>query len=50
MNEPLSIPVRSDIVLYKEQNVALGKLMFDQIVKTPHEVYARISARILEIE
>ncbi len=50
VNEPLSIPVRSDIALYKEQNVALGKLMFDQIAKTSHEVYGRISAGILEIE
>lgn len=50
VNEPLSRPVRSDIALYKEQNVALGKLMFDQIAKTSHEVYGRISAGILEIE
>jgi hypothetical protein len=50
VNEPLSIPVRSDIALYKEQNVALGKLMFDQIAKTSYEVYGRISAGILEIE
>jgi len=50
VNEPLSIPVRSDIALYKEQNVALGRLMFDQIVKTSHEVLGRISAGILEIE
>ncbi len=50
VNEPLSIPVRSDIALYKEQNVALGKFMFDQIVKTSHEVHARISGGILEIQ
>jgi hypothetical protein len=50
VNEPLSIPVRSDIALYKEQNVALEKLMFDQIVKTSHEVYGRISGGILEIQ
>jgi hypothetical protein len=50
VNEPLSIPVRSDIALYKEQNVALGRLMFDQIVKAPHEVLGRISFGILEIE
>ena len=50
VNEPLSIPVRSDIALYKEQNVALGRLMFDQIVKTSHEVHARISGGILEIQ
>ena len=50
VNEPLSIPVRSDIALYKEQNVSLGRLMFDQIVKTSHEVHGRISGGFLEIE
>jgi len=49
VNEPLSIPVRSDIALYKEQDVALGRLMADQVVKGPHEVYGRISGGILEL-
>lgn len=49
-NEPLSIPVRSDIALYKEQDVSLGRLMFDQIMKFPHGVYGRLSTGILEIQ
>lgn len=49
-NEPLSIPVRSDIALYKGEHVALGKLMADQVVKLPHGVYGRLSAGYLEIE
>jgi len=50
VNEPLSIPVRSDIAEYKEQDVSLGRLMFDQVVKTSHEVHGRISGGYLEIE
>jgi hypothetical protein len=50
VNEPLSIPVRSDIALYKEQDVSLGRLMADQVVKFPHGVYGRLSGGILEIE
>ena len=48
-NEPLSIPVRSDIALYKEQDVALARLMADQVVKGPYGVYGRLSAGILEL-
>lgn len=50
VNEPLSIPVRSDIALYKEQDVALGRLLFDQIVKTSYGVHAKVSAGLLEIQ
>lgn len=50
VNEPLSIPVRSDIVLYEKKNVDLERLMFDQIYKTAHEFYGRIAAGLLEIE
>jgi len=49
-NEPLSIPVRSDIALYKEQKVSLGRLMFDQIIKCPLGSYGRLSGGILELQ
>jgi len=49
-NEPLSIPVRSDLVLYKKEDVALGRLLFDQIYKSGHELYGKLSAGLLEIE
>lgn len=49
-NEPLSIPVRSDIVLYKKRQLALDRLMFDQINRlTPH-LYTRVAAGALEIQ
>lgn len=50
VNEPLSIPVRSDIALYEEQGVNVGRLMLDQIVKGAHEVYGRLAFGWLEIE
>jgi hypothetical protein len=49
-NEPLSIPVRSDIVLYKREHVALGRLLFDQIYKTENDLYGKVSAGFLEIQ
>jgi hypothetical protein len=49
-NEPLSRPVRSDIVPYLEEKLILSRLMFNQIVKTDREVYARFAAGILEVE
>jgi hypothetical protein len=50
VNEPLSIPVRSDIVLYKKEKVALGKLLFEQIFKTGRGIYARAAGGLLEIQ
>ena len=50
INEPFSIPVRSDIVLYKQEKAALGKLLFDQIYKTGYELYGKLSAGLLEIQ
>ena len=50
VNEPLSIPVRSDIVLYKKEKVGMGRLLFDQIQKTGHELYGKISAGYLEVQ
>jgi hypothetical protein len=47
---PLSIPVRSDIAAYKREEASLGRLMFEQIVKTPHPAYGKISGGLLEIE
>jgi hypothetical protein len=49
-NEPLSIPVRSDIVLYKQEQAALGRLMVDQVYKAEQELYGRLSAGLLEVE
>lgn len=49
-NDPLSIPVRSDVVLYKREKIALGRLMFDQIYKSPREIYGRVSAGLLEVQ
>jgi hypothetical protein len=49
-NEPFSIPVRSDIVLYKKEKVAVGRLMYDQIFKMGHEVYGRVAGGLLEVQ
>jgi hypothetical protein len=48
-NEPLSIPVRSDVVLYKEKGAALSRLMADQVVKVGDRLYGRIAAGLLEV-
>jgi len=49
-NEPLSRPVRTDIVPYLEDRVALERVMFEQIGKMKHEVYGRLSGGLLEVE
>ncbi|MGE5247651.1 MAG: YjbH domain-containing protein, partial [Verrucomicrobiota bacterium] len=49
-NEPLSIPVRSDVALYKEQSVSLNRLLLQQIGKAEASVYGRIAAGLLETE
>jgi hypothetical protein len=49
-NEPLSVPVRSDLVLYKKEKLQLGRLLFDQVVKLDGGLYGKISAGLLEIE
>lgn len=46
--EPLSIPVRSDSALYKTEDVYLGRLLFEQIVKANLPVYGRAAAGLLE--
>jgi hypothetical protein len=47
---PLIDPVRSDIVLYKEKNITLARLMFDQVYKASDEFYGRITAGYLELQ
>ncbi|MCP3676910.1 MAG: YjbH domain-containing protein [Deltaproteobacteria bacterium] len=49
-NQPLSIPVRSDIALYKRERVVVGRLMYDQILKMGHEVYGRVAGGLLEVQ
>ncbi len=49
-NDPLSIPVRSDIVFYMKKKLVLSRLLVDQIKKFSPNLYGRLSAGILEIE
>ncbi len=49
LNAPLSIPVRSDIALYKKEGVALSRLFFEQIEKRDRGVHGRLSAGYLEV-
>lgn len=49
-NVPLSRPVRSDLVPYLEQDVVLGQLMYQQIIKFDKEYYGRVAGGILEVE
>ncbi|MBI5740368.1 MAG: YjbH domain-containing protein [Nitrospirae bacterium] len=50
VNEPVSDPVRSDIVLYKEKSVVLNRLMFDWIKRVTPDVYGRLAAGHLEVQ
>ncbi|MBA4390249.1 MAG: hypothetical protein C0399_04850 [Syntrophus sp. (in: bacteria)] len=50
VNSPSEDAIRSDIPLYKEKNLALSRLMFDQLYKMEHETYGRFSGGLLEIE
>ena len=47
---PLSRPVRSDIVPYLQQNVVLGKLMYQQILDFSKGYFGRAAGGILEVE
>lgn len=49
-NEPLPMPVRSDIALYKREKAALGRLLFDQVYKAGPNMFGKVSAGLLEIE
>ena len=50
VNSPLSKPVRSDYVKYLEKDIALSRLMFEQIGKTKYEIYGKYAAGLLETE
>jgi hypothetical protein len=45
-----TIPVRSDLTLYMKSNLALERLMFDQITRLSPYMYGKISAGLLEIQ
>ncbi len=47
---PLSIPVRSDIVPYLEENLILSRLMVNQVYKTDNSIYGRLAFGFLEVE
>ncbi len=47
-NQPLSIPIRSDLAEYEKDKVALSRLLFDQTVATRDPVYFRAEAGMLE--
>jgi hypothetical protein len=44
----LSIPIRSDVADYKREEIALSRLLFDQILGTREPVYFRAEAGMLE--
>jgi hypothetical protein len=48
--EPLSRPVRSDLLNYIEKTASLDRLMFNQIHKFTPNIYGRIGFGLLEIE
>lgn len=50
VNEPLADAIRTDIPLYKKNNLALSSLMFSQIHKMGYETYGRFSGGFLEVE
>jgi hypothetical protein len=50
VNEPLSIPVRSDFAEYLKKDMALSSLMFEQIGKTKYEIFGKFAAGLLETE
>jgi hypothetical protein len=50
INQPLSIPVRSDLPFYLEKKLSLDRLMFNQIYKFKDNIYARFAVGLLEIE
>ena len=48
--EPLSIPVRTDIVSYKKKKAVLGKMLIDHTRRLTPDIYARATAGILEAQ
>ncbi|MCK9392644.1 MAG: YjbH domain-containing protein [Syntrophales bacterium] len=49
-NAPSAQPVRTDFVNYTYEKVLMDKLLMDQMVKLPHEIYARAAFGYLETE
>jgi len=49
-NKPIPNAVRSDIVSYQEETVALQALMFGQILKGARDIHMRGAAGLLEVE
>jgi hypothetical protein len=49
-NEPTSRPVRSDMIEYKKKNIALNRLMFEQVMKLTPLIYGKLSAGLLELQ
>ncbi|RJQ17464.1 MAG: hypothetical protein C4560_08545 [Nitrospiraceae bacterium] len=49
-NEPLSIPVRTDIVEYKKENIVLERLMLNQTGQVYPGILAKVSGGILEAQ
>ncbi len=49
-NDTLSIPVRSDLVLYKQENFTLDRLMFEQVERLTPGLYGKFSAGLLEVQ
>jgi len=48
--EPLSIPVRSDIIHYKREKINLDKLMFNQVKRITPKLYGRVAGGFLEVQ
>ncbi len=48
--EDSSIPVRSDVALYKSRKAVLSRLMFEQINKAGPSIYSKVSVGFLEVE
>jgi hypothetical protein len=48
-NPPLSIPIRSDVADYMQQDVSLGRLLFAQTFATREPAYLRLEAGMLEL-
>jgi hypothetical protein len=48
-NAPLSIPIRSDVADYMQQDVSLGRLLFAQTFAARKPAYLRLEAGMLEL-
>lgn len=50
VNEPLSIPVRTDIVRYIEKGFVFDKFLFEQIYRFNPDIFTKLTLGILEIQ